>query len=216
VRGAARAAERPPGAVPPIHASDRDAGAIEATAANARRAGVADDVVVARRAVSDVRAPAAHGLVLSNLPFGMRLGGAGDLRDLYARVGHVVARRFAGWDAAFLVADAAPAGRALVAQLAAALGSAPGDALAEVVRLVHGGIPVRLLARRWPAAPSPVDRSAAAGGSAPDGEQRPEGVELLGRDAVPDPGASSLALDQPGGVQHLQVVADGGLAAPEG
>jgi hypothetical protein len=46
--------ERAPG---PIHASDRDAGAIEAARANAERAGVAEDLTLARAAIAAVEPP---------------------------------------------------------------------------------------------------------------------------------------------------------------
>jgi len=131
VQGAARAAERPAGAGPPIVARDRDAGAVAATRANAERAGVADDLVVEHAAVSSLVAPASAGLVVSNLPFGRRVGG-GDLRNLYARLGTVLQDRFAGWRGAFLVAD-----RVLTGQL--------GLHVEPVLAFDLGGIPAQLV-----------------------------------------------------------------------
>ena len=52
-RKAARAAQLP-SAVAPIAASDRDAGAVEATLANAERAGVAADIEVRQCALSGI------------------------------------------------------------------------------------------------------------------------------------------------------------------
>ncbi len=131
VEGAARAAERPAGAGPPIVARDRDAGAVAATRANAERAGVGDDLVVEHAAVSSLVAPAPAGLLVSNLPFGHRVRG-GDLRNLYARLGSVRRDRFGGWGAAFLVAD-----RVLSGHL--------GLDVAPVLAFDLGGIPVQLV-----------------------------------------------------------------------
>jgi len=42
---------------------------------------------------------------VSNPPYGVRLRGAGDLRDLYASFGAVMRRRCPGWRVALLCAD---------------------------------------------------------------------------------------------------------------
>lgn len=79
-------------AVAPIIAADRDDGAVAAARANAERAGVADLVLVRPGALSTtVAAVARHidrpGLVLTNPPWGERVSGRSDLRDLYASLG---------------------------------------------------------------------------------------------------------------------------------
>jgi putative N6-adenine-specific DNA methylase len=93
-------------AAPPILGSDRDAGAIESAAANAEAAGVGRDIVFSRRAVSDLEPPGGIGWIVCNPPYGVRLRGGGDLRDLYARLGDVLRRRCPGWRVALLCADA--------------------------------------------------------------------------------------------------------------
>jgi len=90
---------------PAIRASDRDAGAIESARANADAAGVAMDIELACRAISDFEPPPGTGWIVSNPPYGVRLRGAGDLRDLYARFGAVLRRRCPGWHVALLCAD---------------------------------------------------------------------------------------------------------------
>jgi putative N6-adenine-specific DNA methylase len=90
-----------------ILASDRDAGAIEAARANAERAGVADRIEFARRAVSDLRPPEARGFVVTNPPYGVRVREARDLRNLYARFGEVLRERCPGWRVALLCPQAA-------------------------------------------------------------------------------------------------------------
>jgi 23S rRNA (guanine2445-N2)-methyltransferase / 23S rRNA (guanine2069-N7)-methyltransferase len=94
-------ARRAASAWPPgrIFGSDHDGRAVEAARAAALRAGVADRVVIERQALAAVRAPATHGLVLVNPPYGERLGEAEALRPLYAELGRVLREHFAGWQA---------------------------------------------------------------------------------------------------------------------
>jgi len=131
VRSEARAQERP-SALAPIIASDRDAGAIEGAIANAERAGVAADISFAVRAVS-LLPPAPEGstagVIVTNPPYGVRVGDAGELRNLYARVGTVLRAGYPGWRLALVAAD-----RRLVGQL--------GVPLRDVVRTNNGGIAV--------------------------------------------------------------------------
>ena len=93
-------------AAAPIVGSDRDEGAVVAARANAARAGVGDDVSFERRALSDAPVPAGVGLLLTNPPYGVRVGRTRDLRDLYAALGNLVRQRLAAWRVAFLSADA--------------------------------------------------------------------------------------------------------------
>ena len=96
------------GAVPPIVAADRDAGAIESAQSNAQRAGVEDLIDWRRAPIADLAPPAGlqveSGLLATNPPWGGRVSG-GDLRNLYATLGRVAAERFAGWSLGVLVAD---------------------------------------------------------------------------------------------------------------
>jgi putative N6-adenine-specific DNA methylase len=91
---------------PRIMASDRDAGAIDASQANAARAGVTAAIEFSRRPISAVEPPPEPGWVVTNPPYGLRLGGQHDLRNLYAQFGQVLRQRCAGWRVAFLSADA--------------------------------------------------------------------------------------------------------------
>ncbi len=90
---------------PAIGASDRDAGAIEAARANADAAGVALDIALACRPISDFEPPPGTGWIVSNPPYGVRLRGGGDLRDLHARFGSVLRSRCPGWRVALLCGD---------------------------------------------------------------------------------------------------------------
>jgi len=95
-----------PAASPRIMASDRDAGAVRAAQANAERAGVADAIEFSCRAISAIEPPPAPGWLVTNPPYGVRLKGGKDLRDLYAQFGKVLRAGCAGWHAALLCGDA--------------------------------------------------------------------------------------------------------------
>ena len=95
----------------PIHGSDRDAGAIAASTANAARAGVADNVEWTRRALSGIERLSESGLVATNPPYGKRVRGGPDVRNVYAQFGNVVRHTLAGWKAAIYTPDARLAGQ---------------------------------------------------------------------------------------------------------
>ncbi|MEK7442552.1 MAG: class I SAM-dependent RNA methyltransferase [Chloroflexota bacterium] len=90
---------------PIIQASDRDAGAIEAATANAKRAGVAESIQFRVCAFSSIEVPNEKGLVISNLPYGKRVGEDSDLRNLYAQLGNVAREKLKGWRLALLTDD---------------------------------------------------------------------------------------------------------------
>lgn len=81
-----------------FYGSDRDAGAIAMSRANAERAGVADLTEFQRHAVSDLMAPEGPpGLVIANPPYGARIGDKKQLYPLYHALGQTLLTRFAGW-----------------------------------------------------------------------------------------------------------------------
>lgn len=126
------AAARPAAApFPEIHASDRDAGAIEAARSNAERAGVADRIVFSCRALSAAEPPPRPGWLVSNPPYGVRVSEGADLRDLYAGLGNFIRQRCPRWRLALLCAKPA-------------LVRATGFAFDMSLSTLNGGIPVRL------------------------------------------------------------------------
>jgi putative N6-adenine-specific DNA methylase len=124
-------AERDRASLPPIIASDRDAGAVEAAKANAARAGVADEIGFSRRAVSAIEPPLFPGWIVTNPPYGVRVSGDKDLRNLYAQFGHVLRAKCRGWRVAMLSGNAQ-------------LQRAVGLDFDEGIPLVNGGLKVRL------------------------------------------------------------------------
>ena len=120
-----------------IRGADRDAGAIAAARRNAERAGVASDIEFASRSLSaSVDAldgvERGEGWILTNPPYGIRVGEAGDLRNLYARLGSA-ARDIAGWRVGILTDDPRLARQA-------------GIPLRARFETRNGGIPVSFLA----------------------------------------------------------------------
>lgn len=130
-RERARDAELP-GVPARITAQDRDAGAIAAAIANAERAGVGSDVVSSQAPISSLAPDAGTGWVVTNPPYGARIGDRTALRDLYAVLGRVVRERLPAWRLVMLSAD-----RMLEGQL--------GMPMVEVLRTTNGGIPVRIV-----------------------------------------------------------------------
>jgi putative N6-adenine-specific DNA methylase len=125
-------AECLPAADVAIHASDRDAGAIETARANAERAGVLEDLVLSVQPISALAAIPGPGWLVSNPPYGVRVGDSQALRNLYATLGKVARERLPEWTLAILSAD-----RRLEAQL--------GLRFSEFLKTSNGGIPVRLV-----------------------------------------------------------------------
>jgi putative N6-adenine-specific DNA methylase len=136
VRREADARQRPSVGAP-IVMRDRDAGACKAALANAERAGVLQDVVVEQGSLSDT---ALHeigdtGLLLTNPPYGLRIGDGSDLRALYARLGDVLRAGGRGWQLGLLVPDRVLAGQTRLT-------------FDAVLRTTNGGLPVEVLRSR--------------------------------------------------------------------
>ena len=115
-----------------IRGYDRDAGAVVSAQANAERAGVAGFVDFAQQPISDFQPTDSRGWVVTNPPYGVRMGERRALRDLYSRFGAMLRERCRGWRLAFL--SAAPE-----------LETALQLELQQAFRTTNGGIPVRLM-----------------------------------------------------------------------
>ena len=129
--------ERAPG---PILAADRDAGALESVATNAERAGVLTDLSLQCAALSTTLADPAlsalpPGLVLTNPPFGVRVGESDRLRDLYASLGNLMRGPLSAWDLGFVTSDPA-------------LAAATGLPLETALETTTGGLRIGLYVRR--------------------------------------------------------------------
>jgi putative N6-adenine-specific DNA methylase len=120
-------------AVPvPILGSDRDAGATAAALGNATRAGVADDVGFATCPISAIEPPAGAGWLVTNPPYGVRVGDRDRLRNLYAQLGRVVRVKCPGWTVALVSGN-----RMLTRHT--------GLPFTAVLATTNGGLPVELV-----------------------------------------------------------------------
>jgi len=115
-----------------ILASDRDDGVLKMAIDNATRAEVAELIQFERKAVSAINPPQPPGSVITNPPYGARVGETGPLRNLYAQLGKTLRSKAPGYSLAFLSAD-----RKLDAALKIPLETE--------LRTTNGGIPVRLM-----------------------------------------------------------------------
>jgi putative N6-adenine-specific DNA methylase len=93
----------------PVYGGDRDAGAIEIATRNAERAGVAGDVELSRRSLSESLDALASGhpgdaAVITNPPYGVRVSEGADLRNLYGMLGARAQNN--GWSLGVLTAEA--------------------------------------------------------------------------------------------------------------
>ena len=89
-----------------ILGSDADADAVRMSIANGERAGVADWLHVEKRPLSEiVRPAAAAGLIVTNPPYGERIGAESGLPALYSQLGSMLRERFQGWAAAILTGN---------------------------------------------------------------------------------------------------------------
>jgi putative N6-adenine-specific DNA methylase len=53
----------------------------------------------------ELPAPAPHGILIANLPYGIRTGNSEQLTDFYPKLGTALKQRYAGWRAYLLSAD---------------------------------------------------------------------------------------------------------------
>jgi len=122
--------EAPPA---PVVASDIDAGYVAMAQKSALKARVEKYMTFATRRFQDAEPPAERGILVTNLPYGDRIGSReGDIRLLYEEVGDTLKQKFSGWQAAILAATASPY---------KAIGLKPSRA----IPLMNGSIPCRLL-----------------------------------------------------------------------
>lgn len=118
--------------IPPLFGYDRDDGAIRAARANAERAGLAGVITFERRSISDLALPEIPGWIVTNPPYGERVKGGPDLRNLYARTGTVWRERAAAWHIYMISSSPRWLGQMNMAH-------------ATVSKFNNGGIPVNLV-----------------------------------------------------------------------
>ncbi|TVQ94183.1 MAG: hypothetical protein EA397_02505 [Deltaproteobacteria bacterium] len=106
----ARDRARPAGPIQ-IFASDLDPAQVERTRDNLERAGLAGRVQIRQAALTEAEPPGSgrdelpHGLVVTNPPYGVRLGEEDEVLALWRTLGNVLRRRFLGWEGWILAGD---------------------------------------------------------------------------------------------------------------
>lgn len=111
---------------------DRDQGAVRGAQANAERAGLAGSCAFACQPLGAlVPSEGAPGIVLTNPPYGARIGNRKTLFGLYGSLGAVLTERFAGWRVGIVTSDGG-------------LAKATGLALEPSAPVDHSGTKVRL------------------------------------------------------------------------
>jgi putative N6-adenine-specific DNA methylase len=88
-----------------IYGSDISAALLKAAHANFRAAGLEHVVDLKRADVLELTAPAKEGVIVTNPPYGVRLGEQQVLAEFYPRLGDILKKQFAGWRAYLLSAD---------------------------------------------------------------------------------------------------------------
>ncbi len=106
MRTEAIAAQKPVTALP-IFGSDLYGDELKAAHLNLENAGLLAAVTLKQANVLEINAPADHGVLVANLPYGERMGELDEMRELYPKLGDVLKQKFKGWNAYLLTADLA-------------------------------------------------------------------------------------------------------------
>ncbi|MFN3544065.1 MAG: class I SAM-dependent RNA methyltransferase [Thiobacillus sp.] len=100
----ARAKEKPLGPFP-LYGADRDRWVLDKARNNLVAAGYGEIVQLQVADVLDLKAPAPSGTLVTNPPYGERLGEADELAEWYPQLGDWLKRNFAGWEAWIISGD---------------------------------------------------------------------------------------------------------------
>ena len=106
VKSDALARERPRSPLP-ICGSDLYGEELKAARANLAAAGLENVVSLKQANVLEISAPAASGVIVTNPPYGVRLGDTGELAEFYPKLGDALKQKFSGWRAYILSSDMA-------------------------------------------------------------------------------------------------------------
>jgi len=88
-----------------IYGSDLSGDALKAARANLAACGLEKLVSLKQANVLEIVAPAKEGIIVTNPPYGVRLGEQRDLAEFYPKLGDALKKNFAGWRAYILSAD---------------------------------------------------------------------------------------------------------------
>jgi putative N6-adenine-specific DNA methylase len=88
-----------------VYGSDISSDAVKAARANLAAAGLEAAVRLGRADVLAISAPAKEGIIVTNPPYGVRIGEQQRLAEFYPKLGDVLKKRFGGWRVYLLSAD---------------------------------------------------------------------------------------------------------------
>jgi len=88
-----------------IYGSDEDLRAIRVTKGNLEEAGLKIAVELSRKSFNDIVAPAKEGVLITNPPYGVRIGEDEDLAKAYPLWASTMKQKLAGWRTYFLTSD---------------------------------------------------------------------------------------------------------------
>lgn len=88
-----------------IHGSDLHYREVEYAKENLRSAGLSDTVQIKQASATDLRPPTAEGVLVTNPPYGERIGEKDDLAALYPKLGDWMKQHFAGWRCYYFTGD---------------------------------------------------------------------------------------------------------------
>ena len=105
LRLAAKTNERSQSGALPIFGSDLYGDELKAARANVAAAGLADVIQLKQANVLEMPAPAPGGVIVTNPPYGVRLGETHELTEFYPTLGDALKQRFSGWRAYIFTGD---------------------------------------------------------------------------------------------------------------
>lgn len=88
-----------------VYGSDLYGNTLANACHNLAAAGLAECVSLKQANVLEISAPAPTGILVSNPPYGVRIGDQQMLAEFYPKLGDVLKQRFSGWQAFLLTAD---------------------------------------------------------------------------------------------------------------
>lgn len=88
-----------------LYGSDYDLRAVRVTQQNLLAAGLQDVVQLSQADVLETMPPKVSGILVTNPPYGVRIGEDADLAAFYPKLGEALKRKFSGWTAYFLTND---------------------------------------------------------------------------------------------------------------
>jgi putative N6-adenine-specific DNA methylase len=104
MREKASAGEKPVKSLP-IYGSDLYGRSLGNAAMNLRDAGLEGAVTLKQANLLELSAPAAEGVLVTNPPYGVRLGEKEELAEFYPQLGTLLKQKFAGWTAFIFSGD---------------------------------------------------------------------------------------------------------------